>query len=86
MADPLLMLRQRFSDLPRWTQEAVHEAITHVAATFQLKLGQLAQPLRVALTGGSVSPPIDTTVWLMGRERSLLRIAKAIAYVQSQGY
>ena len=80
------MLRQRFSDLPRWTQEAVHEAITHVAARFELKLGQLAQPLRVALTGGSVSPPIDTTVWLMGRERSLLRIAKAIAYVQSQGY
>ncbi|MGH8537764.1 MAG: glutamate--tRNA ligase [Gammaproteobacteria bacterium] len=85
MADPLLMLRQRFSDLPRWTQEAVHEAITHVAARFELKLGQLAQPLRVALTGGSVSPPIDTTVWLMGRERSLRRITKAIAYVQSQG-
>ncbi|MGH8510130.1 MAG: glutamate--tRNA ligase family protein, partial [Gammaproteobacteria bacterium] len=85
MAEPLLTLRQGFSELPRWTQEAVHGAITHVAATFELKLGQLAQPLRVALTGGSVSPPIDTTVWLMGRERSLLRIAKAIAYVQSEG-
>jgi glutamyl-tRNA synthetase len=85
MADPLLTLRQRFSELPRWTEEAVHEAITHVAAVFDLKLGQLAQPLRVALTGGSVSPPIDTTAWLMGRERSLLRIAKAIVFIKNQG-
>ena len=42
-----------------------------------LKLGKVAQPLRVALTGTSVSPPIDVSLELVGREATLRRIARA---------
>jgi glutamyl-tRNA synthetase len=44
-------------------------------------MGKIAQPLRVALTGTAVSPSIDKTLWLTGRDRSLARIARALEYV-----
>jgi hypothetical protein len=43
-------------------------------------MGKIAQPLRVALTGTAVSPSIDKTLWLLGRERSLERIAPRNQY------
>jgi glutamyl-tRNA synthetase len=43
----------------------------------ELKLGQVAQPLRIALTGSTVSPGIDATLAALGREESLARIAAA---------
>jgi glutamyl-tRNA synthetase len=42
------------------------------------KLGQLAQPLRAALTGSTTSPPIDTTLAALGRDEALVRI-RAVA-------
>jgi len=44
-------------------------------------MGKIAQPLRVALTGTAVSPSIDKTLWLVGRERSLARIQRALQHV-----
>ncbi|MBK7117365.1 MAG: glutamate--tRNA ligase, partial [Proteobacteria bacterium] len=43
-----------------------------------LGLGKVAQPLRVALTGGTVSPPIDGTLAVLGRDKVLARIAAVI--------
>ena len=43
-----------------------------------LKVGKVAQPLRVVMTGGTVSPPIDVTVELIGRDRALTRIDQAL--------
>ena len=43
-----------------------------------LGLGKVAQPLRVAVTGGTVSPPIDQTLALLGRERTLARLARIL--------
>ncbi len=50
-----------------------------------VNLGKLAQPLRVALTGTSVSPAIDKTLWLVGKERSLARIDLALRYISQRG-
>ena len=47
-------------------------------------MGKIAQPLRVALTGTAISPSIDKTLWLVGRERALARIQKAIDFVQAR--
>jgi glutamyl-tRNA synthetase len=41
-------------------------------------MGKLAQPVRVAITGGDVSPPIFDTLAVLGKSRSLARIAEAI--------
>ena len=49
-----------------------------------MNLGKLGQPLSVAVTGGPVSPPIDVTLMLVGREKSLARIDRAIAFVEAR--
>src|SRR3569832_1361625 len=67
VAAPLAALRERLSDLPEWSDGALHVAVTATADVFSLKMGKIAQPLRVALTGSTVSPPIDITLRLIGR-------------------
>lgn len=57
-----------------WRKEAIHQAITETAEAHGLKMGKLAQPLRIAMTGGTVSPPIDITIQLLGRERAVERL------------
>lgn len=61
-----------------WKKEALHEVIIEVATANQVKLGQVAQPLRVALTGGTISPPMDVTLTLLGKEKTLVRLRRAI--------
>ena len=48
-----------------------------------LKLGKLAQPLRVAVTGSDMSPSIDDTLWLVGKERTVARIGAALDYIEA---
>ena len=75
---------KRMQALPDWDKEALHQIIIDVAEAQDIKLGKLAQPVRVAVTGGTVSPPIDTTLMLIGRERVLKRLADAIEYQLSE--
>jgi glutamyl-tRNA synthetase len=63
-----------FATTPEWTAPALHVVLQEFAAARSLGLGKVAQPLRVAVTGGTVSPPIDATLALLGRERVLARI------------
>ena len=58
-----------------WQAASIHAALEKTAATLDIKLGKLAQPLRVATTGNTMSPPIDITLQLIGRERTLVRLA-----------
>lgn len=58
-----------------WTPEALHAALAAFATSRGLKLGAVAQPLRVALTGAGVSPPIDVLLAGLGREETLARLA-----------
>jgi len=53
----LEMLAQRLTQLSQWQPAELHQAIVETAEHFGLKLGKLAQPLRVALTGSTVSHP-----------------------------
>ena len=61
--------------LDEWTAPATEAAVRSVAETTGLKLGQVAQPLRAALTGRATSPGIFDVLVLLGREESLARIA-----------
>ncbi|HOV59111.1 MAG TPA: glutamate--tRNA ligase [Rhodanobacteraceae bacterium] len=71
--------RVQLEGLAEWTVEAVHRAIEAAAAAIGEGMGKVAQPLRVAMTGTQVSPSIDHTVYLVGRERALRRIDDALA-------
>jgi glutamyl-tRNA synthetase len=76
----LTAVRESLKALPEWNKEAIHKALNDVAEAHALKLGKLAQPIRIALTGGTVSPPIDITMQLIGRERVITRLDKAISH------
>ena len=73
----LVRLRTGLAALTHWTAPSIHDALTAIAAESGLGLGKVAQPLRVALTGTAVSPPIDVTAALIGRERCLVRLDRA---------
>jgi glutamyl-tRNA synthetase len=62
-----------------FSREGVDAALRALAEAKGLKLGQVAQPLRAALTGSTVSPGIDATLLALGREEALARIAAASA-------
>jgi glutamyl-tRNA synthetase len=57
-----------------WTGPALEETIRNFATAEGLKLAQVAQPLRAALTGKTTSPPLFETMALLGREESLVRL------------
>ncbi|MGB6451845.1 MAG: glutamate--tRNA ligase [Steroidobacteraceae bacterium] len=76
----LAKVHERLQALPEWSSEPIHRALAELAATLGVGLGKVAQPLRVALSGGTVSPPIDATAALIGRERVLDRIDRAIEW------
>jgi len=80
--EPLGVLRARLAEV-EWTPEAIHAAVVATAEAAELKLGKVAQPLRVAISGGGVSPPIDVTVHLVGRELTLARIDRALQFIQA---
>ena len=75
----LQQVAARLRELADWSAAGVHEVIAAVAERAGGGLGKVAQPLRVAMSGGTVSPPIDLTVALVGRERALARLERALA-------
>lgn len=71
--------KKELSALPEWSPEAVHGAVERIAASLELGMGKVAAPLRVAMTGTQVSPSIEYTIYLAGREGALSRIDDALA-------
>jgi glutamyl-tRNA synthetase len=83
--EPLRRLHGAFAALADWKPAAVHETVQRVADVLQLGMGKVAQPLRVAVSGRAATPGIDVTVWLVGREATLKRIDRAIAWIEAHG-
>jgi glutamyl-tRNA synthetase len=83
-AEPLLgAVRAALVALESWTQAATEGVVEQVAAGAGVGLGKVAQPLRVALTGDVSSPGIGATLWLVGRDRALARIDRALELIRS---
>jgi len=82
IAEPLKALAAGLADLQDGCNEAaVQEVFERVLARFELKLGQLAQPVRVALTGGTVSPGIYEVIAVLGARRTVVRLNRAVALI-----
>lgn len=79
--EPLTLTRKVLAELEVWTPENLHQAVVHVAESLDLKLGKVAQPLRVAIAGRAASPGIDVTLHLVGRDACLRRIDRALDYI-----
>jgi glutamyl-tRNA synthetase len=81
-ADVLALLGEAARELGQltdWSAPAVHALISSFAAAKGVSLGKLAQPIRLAVCGGTVSPPIDATLAILGKTEALTRLAKAHA-------
>ncbi len=72
--------RAALAALANWSAAPIHDTIQKLAEAGGFGLGKVAQPLRVAVSGGGVSPPIDRTLAILGREQTLLRLDRAIAH------
>lgn len=86
-ADTLAALRALETQLwalDDWRREAIHQVVVKTAETLGVKMGSVAQPLRVAVSGTTVSPPIDITLELLGKNTTLSRIERAIAFINKK--
>jgi glutamyl-tRNA synthetase len=83
-ADVLQHLWNQFNALTAWEAESLHQVVLESAEQLQLGLGKVAQPLRVAVCGSGVSPAIDATLALLGKQKTLTRIEQAIQFIKNQ--
>jgi glutamyl-tRNA synthetase len=65
--------------LDNWNAAAIHDLISGIATSKGVSLGKLAQPIRLAVCGGTVSPPIDATLAILGKAEALSRLVRAQA-------
>jgi glutamyl-tRNA synthetase len=77
---PLTVVIEKLAALTDWRAAAIHDIVNLTASELQVGLGKVAQPIRVAVSGTAVSPPIDGTLEVLGRETSLARLRRALDY------
>ncbi|MDF2368714.1 glutamate--tRNA ligase [Sneathiella sp.] len=75
----LMRLADRLETLDQWSEDTVEAAVRAAAEAEGLKLGKIAQPLRAALTGTTVSPGIFDVLDVLGREQSIGRIRDVLS-------
>jgi glutamyl-tRNA synthetase len=77
-AAPLRSLIEKLAALDDFSEEAIEREFAAVLEEHGLNMGQLAQPVRVALTGSTVSPGIHDVIAVLGKERTLRRLRSAL--------
>ena len=85
IAAPLLeAVRAELTEVTDWSTETIHEIVANTAVSHDVKMGKVAQPLRVAVSGSGASPSIEVTLQLVGKWRTLSRIDRALAYINER--
>jgi len=74
----LTAVRDELASLSDWNKEKIHQLIVDISEKLGVKMGKIAQPLRVAVTGDTISPPIDITLYLIGQERVIQRLTHVL--------
>ena len=82
--EPLQILSTELDNLETFDEAELEGAFKRVMAQTGLKLGKIAQPVRVALTGRTASPGIFEITEIIGKEQVQSRLQAAIAYIQSR--
>jgi glutamyl/glutaminyl-tRNA synthetase len=75
----LKIVRDRLSQMQEFTKRGIEEMLRSLAEEHKFGLGKVAQPLRVAITGSTISPPIFESVQLLGKQNTLVRIDTTLA-------
>ena len=78
--DHLAAIRPLLADLTDWTKDAIEPVVDKYSQEHANgKLGKVAQPLRIAVSGGTISPAIFDTLAILGREAVVNRITRCLA-------
>jgi len=77
-------MKERLSAITSWQIEPIHDEIKACALQHDVGMGKVAQPIRVAVTGTTISPPLDATLALLGRDKTLSAIEQAITWIEQQ--
>jgi glutamyl-tRNA synthetase len=80
-AAPIQSLIEKLAMLSEFTEAAIEQAFTNTLNEYGIQMGKLAQPVRVALTGATVSPGIHDVIAVLGKERTIDRLRKALEYI-----
>jgi glutamyl-tRNA synthetase len=83
--EALRLLIDQFEILDNFSEENLESAFKAVMDQTGLKLGKIAQPVRVALTGKTASPGIFEVSALLGQDKVISRLKKAIRYIEDKG-
>ncbi len=79
---PIAEVAARVTGMTDTRPDAVEPVFREIAGQYGIKLAQVAQPVRVALVGRTVSPGIFDVVALMGREKTVARLRRALAFIE----
>jgi len=82
-APMLRKLLERFVSLPGFSKQAWEEQFKRLVEEEGMKMGQLAQPVRVALTGRTASPGLFDVIEVLGRERTLSRLRQSLTRAET---
>jgi glutamyl-tRNA synthetase len=82
-APVLRKLLERFLSLPAFSKQTWEEQFKRLVEEEGMKMGQLAQPVRVALTGRTASPGLFDVMEVLGRDRTLSRLQQSLARAEA---
>lgn len=79
--DMLVEVKEGLGALTDFTEETIKKLFKDIVEKHEVKLGKLAQPVRVALTGTKQSPGIYDVIGVLGKEKTLKRLERAIKLI-----
>ena len=82
--EPLTLLVEKLAALDTFGEKELETVFQGVMDHFDIKLGKIAQPVRVALTGTSVSPGIFEILLVLGKDRTMPRLEKALTFIKER--
>ncbi len=82
--EPVALLTEKLKDVDCSDEKALEGAFEKVMETLDIKLGKIAQPVRVALTGVTASPGIFEIIRVLGKDRVLQRLSKALSFIKER--
>ena len=82
--EPIQHLHEQLTGLDEFNEAAIKPLFDATLEKFEIKFGKIAQPLRVAITGKTASPGIFETMELLGKDKTVDRIGKAIAMIEKR--
>lgn len=78
----LAKLKAKLESLNEWQAEFIQAAVQAVVDENEVGFAKVAQPVRIAITGSTMSPSIDATLELLGREASMQRLSAGLQYFE----